>query len=414
MTENLQIDIPDTFGFLLQNSNKRNFVIHGGRGSGKSTSIAIALIIRALSSKLRILCTREIQNTIKDSVHKLLKDLITKYKLDNYFTITKESIRTVNGSEFIFKGLHRNATEIKSMEGIDICWVEEAQAISDNSLDLLIPTIRKDGSQIWYSFNRVTEFDPVYERFCVNPRKDTIVKQVNYDKNPFFPKVLLDELEYDKENNYDKYLHIWEGEPLQQGDNCVLSRSQIIQAMDREVSDEGAVEIGADIARYGDDRIVFFKRKGLKAIDYKIYKKLSIVETADRLMAFAENDKTILIKVDDTGVGSGVTDILKSNGFNVKGINFGSNAKKKNKYYNCISEMWFEFSKMVSDVSLPNLQELKTELTTRQYKLDNKGRWQIEGKDKYKERGYKSPDIADALLLCYYNKQPSTLTVEIW
>jgi len=409
----LEIDIPEIFEFLIEENNKRYFVVYGGRGSGKSTSIAIALLVKALDSKIRILCTREIQNTIKDSVHKLFKDLIGKYKLDDFFKITKESITTTNGSEFIFKGLHRNATEIKSMEGIDICWVEEAQAISDNSLDLLIPTIRKDGSQIWYSFNRITEFDPVYERYCINKRNDTIVKQVNYDDNPFFPQVLKEELEYDKEYNYDKYLHIWEGEPLQQGDNCVLSRKQVIQTFDRDINEDGQIEIGADIARYGDDRIVFFKRKGLKVIDYKIYKKLSTVETANRLMSFADNDKKILIKVDDTGVGGGVTDILKSNGFNVLGINFGSIAKDKDKYYNCISEMWFEFSKMINEVSLPNIQDLKVELTTRQYKLDNKGRWQIEGKDKYKERGYKSPDIADALLLCYYNKQPPMVRVRM-
>ncbi len=413
MSNDLQIDIPQAYHALLDEKHYRYYIYHGGRGGAKSISVAIYLLLESLKGKTKILCTREIQNSIADSVHALLVEKINEYGLQDYFIITNKNIKSVNGSEFIFRGLYRNVQSIKSMQGIDICWCEEAESLTAESIDLLTPTIRNENSKIIFTFNRRTEFDPVYEMFATKEDEDTYVRKINYDENPFFPDVLEKEMRKDKKNNYDLYLHKWEGEPQQQGDNCVLSRSQIVQAMDREISNEGAVEIGADIARYGDDRIVFFKRKGLKVKDFKIYKKLSTVETANRLMAFADNDKSILIKVDDTGVGGGVTDILKSNGFNVIGINFGSNAKNKDKYYNCISEMWFEFSKTIGEISLPEIQDLKVELTTRQYKLDNKGRWQIEGKDKYKERGYKSPDIADALLLCYYNKQPATLTVEI-
>ena len=156
----VSIDIIDEF-LPLYKEKHRYKIYWGGRNSAKSTSFAQVLLLLSREKKLRILCTREIQNTIKDSVHKLLKDLIIKYELGD-FKITAESITNlITGSEFIFKGLKTNINEIKSIEGIDICWVEEAQAVSHSSWDILIPTIRKEGSEIWASFNRFTERDPV-------------------------------------------------------------------------------------------------------------------------------------------------------------------------------------------------------------------------------------------------------------
>ena len=140
----------------------RHIVFHGGRASGKSTAAAYALLLRGRQSKLRILCTREFQNSIADSVHKLLKDLIEKHNFTDY-EVQRETIRnTITGTEFIFKGLRKDSQAIKSLEGIDICWTEEAQTITKGSIDILIPTIRKDGSQLIWTFNRINELDPVY------------------------------------------------------------------------------------------------------------------------------------------------------------------------------------------------------------------------------------------------------------
>jgi phage terminase large subunit len=161
---------------------------------------------------LRILCAREIQRSINDSVHKLLSKQIDEMGLGGFYDITREAIRGQNGTEFIFKGLRTNPQEIKSMEGIDLCWVEEAQAVSAESWDILIPTIRKPGSEIWITFNPLDEQDPTYQKFVVSPPEDAQVRKVNYNENPYFPDVLRKEMEWLKKRDYESYLHIWEGE----------------------------------------------------------------------------------------------------------------------------------------------------------------------------------------------------------
>ena len=143
--------------FLPERSRYR--VLYGGRGGAKSWAVARALLIKAAKSPLRILCAREFQTSIRDSVHKLLSDQIVALGLIELFEITQAAIRGVNGSEFAFVGLKNNVANVKSYEGIDICWVEEAQTVSRNSWNVLIPTIRKEGSEIWITFNPELETD---------------------------------------------------------------------------------------------------------------------------------------------------------------------------------------------------------------------------------------------------------------
>ncbi|MBN9359817.1 MAG: PBSX family phage terminase large subunit [Herbaspirillum huttiense] len=192
---------------------KRYKVFHGGRGGAKSWEIARALILIASSRKVRVLCAREVQNTIKDSVLKLLRDQIDKLGLAPWFHITDTSIRSSVGSEFIFKGLRTDPNGVKSTEGIDICWVEEAQTVSADSWDVLTPTIRQEGSEIWISLNPGEEDDPTYQRFVANPPDNSVVVEVNYYDNPWFPDVLRQEMEYCKRVDYDAYEHIWLGRP---------------------------------------------------------------------------------------------------------------------------------------------------------------------------------------------------------
>lgn len=188
-------------------------VFYGGRGGAKSWAYGLELISQSLQRPLRILCARELQISIADSVHKLLGDLISRLKLDPYFEITKTQIRSLNGSEFIFKGLRHNAQEIKSLEGVDICWVEEAQSVSRESWELLIPTIRKEGSEIWISFNPGSPDDETYKRFVVSPPTDAVVVKVGWQDNPWFPATLDRERRYCKEVDPEAYQHIWGGEP---------------------------------------------------------------------------------------------------------------------------------------------------------------------------------------------------------
>lgn len=205
-----QAEFPEALEFLFQ--PKRYKVAHGGRGSAKSWGFARALLILACAKQLRVLCTREVQKSIKDSVHKLLSDQIQMLGLGGKFEILEAAIRGRNGSEFIFAGLANHTVEsIKSYEGIDIVWVEEAQAVSKKSWDILIPTIRKDGSEIWVSFNPELDTDETYKRFIENPPDNAFVQQMNYSDNPWFPEVLEIERQQCLLTNKEDYPTIWEG-----------------------------------------------------------------------------------------------------------------------------------------------------------------------------------------------------------
>lgn len=206
----LNLDIPYAFRELFDPIRYK--VYFGGRGGAKSWAFAMVLLTKGRVKKLRILCARELQTSIKDSVHKLLSDVIGSYpQFSSHYEVLKDVIRGKNGTEFSFRGLKHNATEIKSFEGADIVWVEEAQAVSSNSWEVLIPTIRKDDSEIWICFNPKNSTDPTYEKFVKNTPTDAIVRKVSYKDNPFFPKVLEAERLNLLLADPEAYEHIWEG-----------------------------------------------------------------------------------------------------------------------------------------------------------------------------------------------------------
>lgn len=387
----------------------RHIVFHGGRSSGKSTATAYALLLRGRQSKLRILCTREFQNSIRDSVHKLLADIIDRHGFTDYEVQRETIVNKLTGTEFIFKGLRKDTQAIKSLEGIDIAWTEEAQTISKGSIDILIPTIRKDGSQLIWTFNRMHELDPVYVELCSTPHDDTYVGQVNSDtleEIGQLPQVMIDEREKMKINEPALYSHIWLGQPIAQGENAIISRDKVLEAMERTVSDDGAIEVGVDVARFGSDRSTFYKRKGLQIVDNQEHTKLSLTTLADRLESFIDFDKDTLVKIDDGGVGGGLVDIMQQRGYNILPCNFGAAATDKDKYNNLISEAWFYLQKIMGDISIPKDNDLLMELTSRRWKMDAKGRRVVESKDDYKKRGYRSPDKADGLILAFYTPEP--------
>lgn len=402
-----EILIPQEFSRLLDD-DWREAAVYGGRNSLKSHTVARILLIKAMQSKVRIGCFREFQNSIGDSSWQLLADLIEMYQL-TMFKVTRDGIvNTRNGSDFLFKGLRNNTQSVKSIEGIDYAWVEEAQTITDASIEVLAPTVRKPGSKLIWTYNRLTELDPIHQRLVVNSRPNTLVINANYDialKYGWLNQAAIDEIEYDKANNPTMYAHKWLGEPISQTDNAIISRIAILNAMQRQVDDDGAIEVGADIARMGSDRTVFKKRKGMKLIDTRVYEKLRTTEVCDKLELFVDFDKTVLIKVDDTGVGGGVTDEMMNRGYNVMPVNFGARPADPDKYPNLISEAWFYIAEIIDQIQLDMDSDLLMELSTRQWVMDNKGRRGVESKDSYKKRGYRSPDIADALILCYYTKK---------
>lgn len=206
-----QLDIPAVFAPLLQPARYKG--AYGGRGSGKSHFFAgYAVALMATRPNFRVVCVREIQNSIKDSVKQLIEDKIAQLGLAAFFTITDQEIRGRNGSLCIFRGLQNHtAASIKSLEGFDVAWIEEAQTISQLSLDLLTPTIRKDGSEIWASWNPVSEADPIDAMLRGDERDNAIVVKANWNDNPYFPEALREDMERDRDRNPDKYAHVWEG-----------------------------------------------------------------------------------------------------------------------------------------------------------------------------------------------------------
>lgn len=203
----------------------------GGRGAAKSHQFAEALVIKAGTEKKRILCGREFQNSIKDSVHQLLCEKIAKLGMQDRFTITDTSIESVTGSDFLFKGLRRNLASIKSTEGVDIFWNEEAQATSKESLRTIIPTIRKPGSELWFSYNPINEDDPVH-KMALDPKLDGVSFKVTYEDNPYFPEELEKERLALLESDPDAYDHVWEGECLIISDAVIFRSKVVVEAFE--------------------------------------------------------------------------------------------------------------------------------------------------------------------------------------
>lgn len=227
----LKIEVPKEFKVLFDlDSDLRHIVLYGGRASGKSTSVALSLLVLGMNKKLRILCTREVQNSIADSVHKLLSDLISKYKL-NTWEVQKDIIRNKQtGSEIFFKGLHNNSQSIKSIEGIDIVWVEEAQSVSADSINTLVPTIRKTGSRLIWTFNRLTENDPVWELIVKKADNRTFVQKINSDAiESLLSKEIIEEREKMRIDNPEMFDHVWLGEPMTAKTGSVFGK-QLAQA----------------------------------------------------------------------------------------------------------------------------------------------------------------------------------------
>lgn len=217
----MAIEFPDALQFLFQ--PKRYKILYGGRGGAKSWGIARALLILGASKPLRVLCARELQTSIAQSVHQLLKDQIAVLGLSAFYEVQQYVIKGRNGTEFTFNGLKHNIANIKSVEGTDICWVEEAQTVSKTSWDVLIPTIRKAGSEIWISFNPSLEADETYQRFVVKPPTNSVVVKINWSDNPWLPDELRQEKDDLKARDEDAYLTVWEGHCKQTLDGAVYA-----------------------------------------------------------------------------------------------------------------------------------------------------------------------------------------------
>lgn len=236
----------------------RHRVFLGGRGGGKSWTIAGQLLLRAREKPIRILCTREFQNSIRDSSKRLLEDTIDRMGFgllgDGFFTVTEREIRGRNGSIILFVGLNGKDTAIKSFEGIDIVWVEEAASVRQSSIDALIPTVRRPGSELWWSYNPRYPTDPVDRLFRGdNPPPGMIKTVIHWNDNHWFPDVLRREMEYDRRRDPDKYNHVWLGDYVQRSDAQVFKRWWV---MPFTAPDDALFRFGADFGFSRDPTVL--------------------------------------------------------------------------------------------------------------------------------------------------------------
>ena len=224
LATNPTISIPTAFKELFE--PHRYKVYWGGRGAGKSVQFASALLLLGAGNDAkRILCAREIQRSIKDSVHSLLASRIKALGLSHFYEVTNNEVRGINGTQIIFSGLHQNIESVKSIEGVDYCWVEEGNRVSENSWRTLIPSIRKPNSEIWISFNPELKSDPAYQRFVEHPPENAMVKKVSYRDNPYFSQTTLpEEMQSLKDSNEEEYLHVYEGELKQFSDGSIYQK----------------------------------------------------------------------------------------------------------------------------------------------------------------------------------------------
>lgn len=245
----LKFPLPEKLGMLLEPNRYK--VLYGGRGGAKSWGIAQVLLIQAYQKPLLVLCTREIQKSIQESVHRLLADQIVRLGLEAFYEVQSTRILGKNGSEFLFAGLRHNVASLKSYEGVDRCWVEEAQVVSKSSWDVLIPTIRKPGSEIWASFNPDLEDDETYQRLVVSPPTGAKIVKIGWRDNPWFPDVLRQEMEDLKKRDYAAYLHVWEGECRQAVEGAIFAKEMALAAEEQRFTRVPVME-GVPVQTYWD------------------------------------------------------------------------------------------------------------------------------------------------------------------
>lgn len=433
------------------NRARRYKITYGGRGSGKSWAIARLLIELARRTQLRILCTREFQNSISDSVIALLSDTIDREGYTAEFDVQRTRIIHIpTGSEFIFYGLKTNPTKIKSLEGVDICWIEEAEALTAESWNILTPTIRKKGSEIWVSFNPKNILDETYQRMVVKPPKNSVAIQVNFDANPHFHGTALqEEMEECKERDYDLYRHIWLGEPVADSSLAIIKPKWIEAAIDAHIKlgfdAKGRKRFGFDVADEGDDKNAITGAHGSVVYYLDSWGTGDVITSASKTYGVATEHGADEIIYDSIGVGAGVkahmTRLMDpKKKITATGFNAGGGVFEKDKDYvkgktngdmfmNIKAQAWWAVrdrfentyravtegipypdDKLISICSnIKDLEYLKAELSRPRVAYDDNGRVKVESKKDMKKRGIPSPNLADSFIMCF---APKDMTIE--
>ena len=382
---------------------KKYIVLKGGRASTKSWSVARALIDHACTyDGLRVVCGREIMKSIQDSSKKLLEDTITRAGLWSEFKTTNSYIEnTRTKSTFKFIGLRDNPDSVKGLEGVDIFWGEEADSFSEESLDLLCPSMRKAGCKVIFTYNPQMPTTPV-EKLQVTKRNQCITAFVNYlEVTEYLSKEVLEEAEECRREDPDKYRWIWLGEFRSQSQDTFIPLGYVTEAYAREpvVTNEGVVA-GLDIGLF-HDRSVMVVRQGPNVVYAHEWKNIDNLELCQQVIGLCAKWKVQRLAVDSAGQGYPVFQNLRSElEETVVGIMAGSVAKNQKKYARMRDEAWGRIREWLPTASIRNggrLEDWVTDLTNIKYFYDDRGRYKLESKRVYISRGFPSTDWADAL-----------------
>lgn len=425
--------------------------LYGGRSSSKSWDAAANAIRIARFCKVRFLATRMFQNKIEDSVYSLLKIQIERFGLRHEFEIQKTKIvHLTTGSEFLFYGLARNIDEIKSLESIDICWCEEAHAMTKKMWEVLEPTIRKEGSEFWIVFNPQFVTDFAYQRFVVNPPKNSIVRKINYTENPFLTNTMMEVISGARAEDEDDFQHIYLGEPRSDDDKVIIKRSWIQAAVDAHIAlgfdDSGSAVVGYDVADSGDDLCANVVAKGSVTYEAEEWKAAEDELNESCLRTYNKADEwKALINYDSIGVGAHSGSEFKSineerytgaNEFKrleYKKFNAGAGVINGDDEYqpgvtnrdffeNLKAQAWWTIAdrfrntynavhkgmeykpedliSISSDIKI--VEKLITELSTPRRDFSKNGKVKVEGKQDLAKRDIASPNVADAFIMAHF------------
>ena len=419
-------------------SRARNRVLYGGRSSSKSWDTAGFAAWAGQEACIKFLCVRQFQNKISESVYTLIKNQIDRFGFQGYDVLKNAISHRETGSEFVFYGIARNIDEIKSFEGADVLWIEEAHNLTKEQWEILEPTIRKEGSQIWVTFNPKFSTDFAYQRFVVNPPPNTIVKKVNYPDNPFLSKTMREIIDNAKSEDYDDYEHIYLGVPLEDDDSVVIKRSWIEACVDAHLKmfDKnmgGMKTVGFDVADDGQDKnaIACFDGGICIGVDEWKGREDELNKSTKRVKLEAEKNGKAKIIYDSIGVGASVGSTLNDIGYgNHSKFNAGGKVAKEWQYYkeniknkeffcNIKAQAWwivadrmkntynainkgenFNPDDMISISSdIKHLERLKSELSTPKRDFDKTGKVKVESKEDLSKRDVKSPNLADAFIM---------------
>ena len=380
-------------------------VLQGGRSSTKSWGVADKLVDVSNSCNAFIVCAREVQDSIKDSSKKLIEDRINFHGLRHLYHITNDTIiHKLTGSTFVFKGLKSDPEKIKSLEGGDIFWVEEAEKVSEASWDNLTATIRKAHSELIITFNPRFVTDATWKKFVENPPPNSIVEHFTYKDNPFFSDRSRNEMEHDKKTDLSLYRYKWLGEPMAEEYNTLVTPHLIEQSQARVPFATGERKIaGFDVARYGADLAEFVCREGNQITYENSVKGLDTQELADWGKEQVILSGCEILVVDSAG-SAGVFDLLKTSLSEVCEVYDFNGAYKADdvKYFNQRVECWFKLKYWIQDTgTLPKTKKVE-QLTQLTYYYNNNNKIQLPTKEVMRRAGIHSPDWGDALSMTFY------------